>query len=197
MKTPLSVAAQHGDYDFFKKLANLSSDADLTSKDAQGRSVLALACGAGHFRIAQFLLQNNVSPNDTMSSHCSPLNAAASSGHDRICRALLDYGAWVDWISQDKTASQIAQEHGHDHIVEMISEYESLPRNLWETHQGQTPLLSAASEVVREPVAQPTTLRRPLPGTWSSSPPYGPVSKSTHNTTASNMEHEVQFDLID
>jgi hypothetical protein len=197
MKTPLCVAAQHGDYDFFEKLANLSSDTDLTSKDAQGRSVLALACGAGHFRIAEFLLQNNVSPNDTMSSHCSPLNAAASSGHDSICRALLDYGAWVDWISQDKTASQIAKEHGHDHIVEMIGEYQSRPRNLWGTHQGQPPLLSAASEAVRELVARPTTPQRPSPGAWSPSPSYGPVSKSTHNTTASDMEREAQFDLIE
>ena len=197
MKTPLCVAAQHGDYSFFKKLANLSSDTDLTSKDAQGRSVLALACGAGHFRIAEFLLQKNVPPNDTMSSHCSPLNAAASSGHDSICRALLDHGAWVDWISQDKTASQIAKEHGHDHIAEMISEYQSCPQNLWGTHQGQPPLLGAASEAVHEPVAQPTTPRRPSLSAWSPSPSYGPVSESTHNTTASNMEHEAQFDLID
>ena len=197
MKTPLSVAAQHGDYDFFKKLANLSSDADLTSKDAQGRSVLALACVAGHFPIAEFLLQRTISPNDTMSSHCSPLNAAASSGQDSICRALLDHGAWVDWISQEKTASQVAKEHGHDHIVEMISEYQSRPRNLWGTHQGQPPLLGAASEAVHELVAQPTTPQRPLLGMWSPPPSYGPVSESTHNTTASNMEYEAQFDLID
>jgi len=197
LKTPLCVAAQHGDYDFFKKLANLSSDTDLTSKDAQGRSVLALACGAGHFRIAEFLLQNNVSPNDSISSHCSPLNAAASSGHDSICRALLDHGAWVDWISQDKTASQIAKEHGYHHIVEMISEYQSRPQNLWGTHQGQAPLLSAASEAVHEPVVQPTTPQRPSLSAWSHSTSYGPVSTSTPNTTASNMEHEGQFDLID
>jgi ankyrin repeat protein len=193
LKTPLCVAAQHGDYDFFKKLANLSSDADLNSKDAEGRSVLTLACGAGHFRIAEFLLQKKVLPNDDIANHCSPLNAAASSGHDGICRALLEHGAWVDWFSQDKSPSQIAEEHGHNHIVNLIEEYRIRPQNMWETYQGHPRPLSAAPDSVYIPVDQPTTPQRPSMGMWSPPPSYHRASGSTYRTTVV----ETGFDLVD
>lgn len=197
LKTPLCVAAQHGDYDFFVKLAKLSSDSDLNDKDEQGRSVLALACGAGHFRIAEFLLHKNISPNDDTLESCSPLHAAASSGHGDICRALLEHGAWVDWYSQNKTASQIAIEHGHNHIVAMIEEYRSRPQNLWETHQGHPPSLPPAPETAHTPLGQPKTPQRPLLGMYSPPPSYHRSHQSSYELAALSTNLESQFDPVD
>lgn len=197
MMTPLCVAAEHGDYDFFEKLANLGSDRDLEMIDGQGRSVLMSACGAGHFAIVQWLLQRHVPPNNRMSDQCSPLNAAASSGHENICRLLLDYGAWVDWISQSKTASQVATDHRHYRIVHMIHEYENRPQNLFRMQNGDASSPAIASQVVHVPAAQPSTPQRPPPGLRSPPPSHGSNHESTYYETRSNIVYEKWWDLVD
>ena len=79
---------------------------------------MTITCATRHTRIVEFLLANNISPNDNALTHCSPLGAMASAGHSDIRRALLDHGAWVDWFnSHNKTAAQSAEQNGHAQIA--------------------------------------------------------------------------------
>ena len=126
-RTPLCIAAYKGNLSFFKKLAKAGAEKD--SKDENGRSILSVACGAGHLPIVRFLLDENVSPNDDLLQGGSPLRAAASAGHEEICRALLDHGAWIDWPAKDKTASQLARENNHFRIIDLIAQFERRPEN--------------------------------------------------------------------
>lgn len=49
-----------------------------------------------------------------------PLRAAASQGHIKIVKYLLDHGAYIDQSFSDKTALSSAYEAGHTEIVELL-----------------------------------------------------------------------------
>jgi ankyrin repeat protein len=152
--TPLYLAAYYGDYEFFMKMVELCDPLDLEVWGGESQSVMTIACAAGHTRIVEFLLANNISPNDNTLTRCSPLDAAASAGHSDICRALLDHGAWVDWFNfRSKTAAQSAEQNGHPQIALMIEEYRCRPQNLWASHLQQTHSGSHAPTVASSPMS--------------------------------------------
>lgn len=173
--TPLCLAAYYGDYEFFAKIVELCDPLDLEARDGESQSVMTIACAAGHTRIVEFLLANNISPNDNALTRCSPLDAAASAGHSDICRALLDHGAWVDWFNlHNKTAAQSAEQNGHAQIALMIQEYRGRPQNLWTSHLQQTHSRSHAPTVASSPmsVQRPFTPPQSTLGLSPPSPSY-------------------------
>jgi Ankyrin repeats (3 copies)/Ankyrin repeat len=126
-KTPLCVAAYYGHPDFFERLVN--DGADLETRNEDGRTPLCIASGAGHLSIVEFILGRGMSPNDDKLHRWSPLHAAAHGGHYEVCKALLDHGAWADWLSDFRTAAQVSIESCDPRITRMLKEAEQYPRN--------------------------------------------------------------------
>jgi hypothetical protein len=196
LTTPLRLAAYYGDYEFFAKMVELCDPVDLKVKDGESQSVMSIACTAGHTRIVEFLLANNISPNDSPLTHCSPLHAAASAGHSDICRSLLDHGAWVDWVNfHNKTAAQSADQNGHHQIAFMIREYRCRPQNhlTWDLQQGRPS--SPAPTVDSSPISLPrpfTPLQSAL-GVSPSSTAYlqSYTSPDDHETGSTSPEIQV------
>jgi ankyrin repeat protein len=125
-RTPLCVAAYVGNLALFEELFGAGADAE--SRDEEGRSVLGVACAAGHLPIVQFLLENKVSPNDDGFGDCSPLHAAASAGHRNICKALLEAGAYSDSFMH-RSPAQVAMEAGHGDVANLIEEFAERTEN--------------------------------------------------------------------
>jgi ankyrin repeat protein len=126
-KTPLCVAAYCGHPGFFERLVN--DGADLETRNEDGRTLLCIASGAGHLSIVEFLLARGISPNDDRLRCWSPLHAAAHGGHYEICKALLDHGAWANWLSDFRTAAQVSVQGCDPRIIAMLRDAEQHPRN--------------------------------------------------------------------
>ena len=194
--TPLFLAVYRGDHDYFLKMLRHSSPNDLESKDGEGRSLLTVACSHGHTSIVDFLLKKSISPNDDPLGYCSPLHAAASSGHADICRALLDSGAWVDWCSQDQAPAEAAKANGHDCIVAMIQEYQGNPANLWTTDQRHTRSLSQMSGAICSPLLDPVTPQQQLLGNCSPPPSLRDAPGAAYDSAVSNLSFESDYDYV-
>jgi ankyrin repeat protein len=200
LTTPLCLAAYYGDYEFFAKMVELCDPLDLKVKDGESQSVMTIACAAGHSRIVEFLLANNISPNDNALTHCSPLDAAASAGHGDICRSLLDHGAWVDWFNfHNKTAAQSAEQNGHHQIAFMIGEYRCRPQNLWTWHLQQTHPSGLGPTVESSPIPLPrpfTPLQSAL-GVSPSSPSYLQSYTSPEDHETCSTSPEIRIHVVD
>jgi ankyrin repeat protein len=198
--TPLCLAAYNGDYEFFTKMVELCDPLDLEVRDGEGQSIMTIACAAGHTRIVEVLLANNISPNGDAPLHCSPLDAAASAGHSDICRTLLDHGAWVDWFNgENKTAAQSAEQHGHGQIALMIEDYYRRPQNHWSLHLQQNLPSSHAPTAASSPMSVPCpfTPLQSTSGLCPPSPSYLQPSKTTDDHMTSSASPGIQIYIVD
>ncbi|KAB8234489.1 ankyrin repeat-containing domain protein [Aspergillus alliaceus] len=86
-RTPLSYAAEKGDYDIVKLLLEKGATIDL--KDTNGRTPLSWAAGAGNVKIVSELLEHDASINTQDKSQRTPLFWAAANGHLPVVEKLL------------------------------------------------------------------------------------------------------------
>jgi ankyrin repeat protein len=152
--TALCIAAYYGHTEFFTAL--VAAGADLRHRDEDGRSILSIASGAGHFEIVLFILSQGFSPNDDGVLHvCSPLHAAAAGGHLHVCELLVERGAYANWFSNGKTPAQVADENGHSEVATMIRNAEDRAQNQFPTDRhGHAK--SNVSDAIRSPLPEPT-----------------------------------------
>jgi Ankyrin repeats (3 copies) len=127
-------AAHNGDYEAFMTLVR--AGANFTDRDASGRSILRVAAASGAARIVEYLLMQDVSPNDDILRDSSALHDAASRGSWTVCRLLLSKGAFAnDRLPVDgvpgcyKTPSEVAKHNNFPDIASMIEEAASHPMN--------------------------------------------------------------------
>jgi hypothetical protein len=181
--TALCIAAYCGHAEFFRAL--VAAGADLKHRDEDGRSILSIASGAGHFEIVLFILSQGFSPNDDGVLHvCSPLHAAAAGGHLHVCELLVERGAYADWFSNGKTPAQVADENGHFDVATMIRKAEIRSRNQFATNKHDHAQINASGTVqsrLPAPIIHATQ-----PRTLSSTP----VSHSDLLSTEMRDDHE-------
>ena len=82
--SPMHIAAEFGDLDFFKSLVDMLSVNNLKDKD--GWSLVHSAAQAGNFEIYQFLVRNEIFENKNPKTNAgvTPLHLAARNGHLKI-----------------------------------------------------------------------------------------------------------------
>lgn len=191
-RAPLGIAAYIGDLTFFEKLFH--AGADLENRDEEGRSIMCVACGAGHYSIVRFLLDKKVSPNDTgFTDYCFPLYAAASAGHLEVCRILLEAGAWTDFCNH-KSPTQVAMENNHCDVANLIEEFAGRPENSWSlalsTPAPNDPSFCSAT-------FQPAPPPQHADGIYSAPPASGLVFEDTcQRRTDSADETDASYEIV-
>lgn len=191
-RTPLGVAAYIGDLMFFEKLFHAGSD--LESRDEEGRSIMCVTCGAGHYSIVRFLLDRKVSPNDTaFTDYCFPLYAAASAGHLEVCRILLEAGAWTNFYCH-KSPTQVALENNHCDVANLIEEFAGRQENSWSLTLD-TPAPNEPSFC--SPTLQPAPPPQHADGVYSAPPAPGLVSEDTcQRRTDSADDTDASYEIV-
>jgi ankyrin repeat protein len=192
-RTPLCIAAYIGDLPFFENLFH--AGANVESRDEEGRSILYVACGAGHLSIVQFLLDRKISPNDGSFADCSPLHAAASAGHLEICRALLEAGAWTDWYMH-KPPIQAAKENDHFDVVSLIGEFAGRSENSWSLGMD-SPALDESSTFPS--TSQPRTAVRHADHVHSPPPTLVTPAGNTRHPPAVSVDEalDASYEIVD
>ena len=191
-KTPLCLAAEVGNLEVFKRMIGRGSDPN--ARTSSSRSVLSVACAAGHLPIVKFLLEDlHVFPNDDPLHVCSPLHAAASRGNFDVCKILLEHDAWVEWLCQGQTASMLAEAHGHRAIVELIAEYAQRPGNQLPQDKSE---LYCDPAVTYKPPIQVSTPARPIQGLCSPPPSYHKTTPGPFQVTVDPMGLETNWDML-
>lgn len=93
--------------------ALLTSGANVKSKDAQGRTPLALAAASGSLEVVTMLLQNGADPTVTDSSGNTPMHFAFAYAHAAIAAALARGGGDFDHRNKDgHTPQDVAGQGG-------------------------------------------------------------------------------------
>jgi hypothetical protein len=193
-RTPLGVAAYIGNLSFFKKL--FDAGADVESRDEEGRSIMCVACGAGHLSIVRFLLDGKVSPNDSVfADYCLPLHAAASAGHLEVCRALLEAGAWTNFYVRD-SPTQVAMDNDHYDVASLIEEFARRSENSWPMTL-ETPAPNEQSSY--SPMPQPLPAPQLADGIHSAPPAQGLESEDTCHlrTNSADETLDASYEIID
>ena len=89
-------------------------------QDADGNSGLHLAASGGHLPVVEFLVSEGADVNTTNDDNETALTEAAFSGHLEVCQYLVSNGADVTVESEFGTALELAEEEGHDAIVDLL-----------------------------------------------------------------------------
>jgi len=139
-------AAAAGDLNVLKKMAD--SGVNVSTRDLNGDSALALAVRGSHFEAVRELLARGAWPNGKARDGRTPLATAAMRGQVPITRALLRAGARPDEFSDNKnTALTLAVMFGHAGVVRELVKAgadTSLPSGSSPLYEGQTPLIMGA-----------------------------------------------------
>jgi hypothetical protein len=93
-RPPLSAAARAGDVARVKLL--VASGADVSARDAQGRTPLLEAAQAGSVPVVTALVAAGADVNASDNNGLTPLIESVRLGHEDVVRALLDAGADAD-----------------------------------------------------------------------------------------------------
>lgn len=117
--TPLSIAVQKNHYEIVKYLVENGADVYVQDHDINLKSFnyrsdcvydlnaiggvrpLLIAVDNGNQEIVEFLLQNECYP-DVVGEKISPLHLASSNGNLTIVKILIEYGADLHWICEEK-----------------------------------------------------------------------------------------------
>ena len=147
--SPLHIAAELSDLDFFKLLADILSVKNLKGKD--GWSLVHSAAQAGNFEIYQFLVKDELFENKNPRTNVgiTPLHLAAKNGHLHIYKFISQH---VDNINPrmhcDITPLHLAAKYGHFGVCQFICytldalnnlPFRDRPRYLWRSDL-KTPL---------------------------------------------------------
>ena len=93
---------------------------DVSIQDANGRNGLHLASSKGHLSVVEFLVSEGADVNATNNDKETALTEAAFCGHFEVCQYLVSNGADVTVVSEFGTALELAEEEGHDAIVDFL-----------------------------------------------------------------------------
>ena len=120
-RSPLHIAAELSDLDFFKLLADMLSVKNLKGKD--GCSLVHSAAQGGNFEIYQFLVKDELfkNKNPRTNTGITPLHLAAKNGHLHIYKFISKH---VDDINPrmhcDITPLHLAAKYGHLEVCQFI-----------------------------------------------------------------------------
>ena len=110
-QTPLHVASTYGAVKVVNAL--IKSNAKFSEKDSQGKTALQIASEHGHIAVIDVLV----------SSGQTPLHAAAAQDTDEVAHALIKWkGKINEKDAHGKTPLQIAAEHGHIAVIDLLQE---------------------------------------------------------------------------
>ena len=124
-RTPLFLAAAHGNKDYCSAL--LRAGANIDKRDKSGHTILEMAAKGGHLTVVKLLVEDFYASVNAPPIAYTALGAAASKGYPDVVRYLLEKGA--DPHAQSfvkgedsilKTARQLADENEHIEIVQLI-----------------------------------------------------------------------------
>ena len=114
-------------------------------KDAQGRTLLALAAQSGHHATVELLLAHKANSNSPDKEGKTPLSIAVSNGDEALVRLLLANGAARDRSdNEERTPLSIAVSNGDEAMVKFLLVNEAasdIPDK-----EGRTPLMLAVAE---------------------------------------------------
>lgn len=101
---PLNLACQHGVYDAVKIL--LDKSPNLILADAEGLFPIHVAARAGHHELIPLLTSYNMSVNEVDKlNKWTALLYAASEGHAKTVKALIEANAHIDFLDEDGNSS--------------------------------------------------------------------------------------------
>lgn len=122
-ETPLFVAAGSGHKKIVALLLDHGAQINSTNLNARSATPLFIACQRGHIKVVELLLTRGASIDQIRKSdNVSPLQVAAYSGHILIVKLLMKLGANIIHKNNDGlTASNLAQENGHEAIRDLLS----------------------------------------------------------------------------
>ncbi|KAK0267413.1 hypothetical protein LTR35_016362, partial [Friedmanniomyces endolithicus] len=108
----------------YEKIAEmlLSNGADVHAQGGVYGNALQAACAERHKKVAEMLLSRGADVNARRAHLGSVLNVACHTGDESIAELLLDNGADINAQSEGEfsNAVSIANDRGHEHIVEML-----------------------------------------------------------------------------
>ena len=122
--TPLQIGAAWGRDSIVAYLLD-SCKVDIDAKTGSGRTSLHLAAENDHDKVAKILIDNGANK-DVQDRKGTPLHRAAICNNKRMVMYLIEEGG-VDITIRNqggKTALELAQEKGHEEIIELIKRYE-------------------------------------------------------------------------
>lgn len=120
--TPLMIAVLHGHLPCCKLLVNAGFDQKV--RNSSQRNLLSIACKRRHFCIVEYLIDElGFLPNDDSGGRfCSPIHDAIESGDSQICEFLINSGADLHQVFENKTPRSLALEKGRASILQLINE---------------------------------------------------------------------------
>jgi ankyrin repeat protein len=123
--TALHIAIREGRIEIVKEL--IAKITNINVKDANNQTPLFIACGNGHTKIVEFLLEKNpdLTLNDAIISpsikNCNPLYIASCKGHFDIVKLLVGKGMDINLkASNGTTALFKAIQNGYEKIAEFL-----------------------------------------------------------------------------
>jgi ankyrin repeat protein len=116
--TPLQAAARRGHTAIIVQL--LTAGAAVNSRHIRKHTPLKLAAKNGHNEAVAVLLAAGAAVNSRHIQSSPPLHLAAKNNHPNVVSQLLKAGANIKQRRQGKTALDIAREHGHSTVVELL-----------------------------------------------------------------------------
>ncbi|KAL9106152.1 MAG: hypothetical protein Q9227_008800 [Pyrenula ochraceoflavens] len=123
-RVPLDYAAECGNFENFRWLN--TRGARLDNRDIFCHSILARAAASGQFEIVQYMLDEQVDPNDSRIA-MGALHKAAEYGRTDVVSLLLYYGAQDRKLKDGTTAQAIALQKNFPEIAAMIQANTMIP----------------------------------------------------------------------
>lgn len=128
--TPLHEACHYKHKDIVQTLLQKGADVNLYTKG--GYSALHISSKVGDEETVRILLKTNKAHINKLSKNLgTPLHLACKGGHENTVKLLLKYNANGNLCNTyGKSPLRVAEEHGHDRIVQMLEE--KYPTSIYE-----------------------------------------------------------------
>ncbi|XP_032238212.2 transient receptor potential cation channel subfamily A member 1 [Nematostella vectensis] len=129
-RTPLHMAAEHGNESCFSTLIN-DAPADINVADDSGSTPLHLAAAKGHRKLCKFLVGAGADVSTKDSSRWTPLHHAAGAGHVRTVETLMratNIGFSYSLEAEDwrgNTPLMTAAGRGRDRVVQVLIQHKA------------------------------------------------------------------------
>lgn len=119
--TPVFVAAENGQVDVIKTLADMG--ADLNTADNDGATPVCVAAGSGQVCAVEILAELGADIHICTSNGTTPTYVAAHQGHEAVIRVLAKLGADLNAPNYNGiTPIYIASQEGHVNVIRALAE---------------------------------------------------------------------------